>query len=195
MPHHSACRCASMWAAVRTGTRPTNPAASTAARRWRCERQWRECRDLKEVREMRTKNARTLLLMTVLALGAGAARADDLVYAGAGGLWSKISDVSVTATDLSNTAWKAFAGFRPIKQFAVEADYLDLGNQSASFLDGNTNLQYKAFAAYAVGFLPLPVPFLDVFAKGGLARWSSSGGTTVFPSSFTSLSANGTEFA
>ena len=144
---------------------------------------------------MRTKNARTLLLMTVLALGAGAARADDLVYAGAGVLWSKISDVSVTATDLSNTAWKAFAGFRPIKQFAVEADYLDLGNQSASFLDGNTNLQYKAFAAYAVGFLPLPVPFLDVFAKGGLARWSSSGGTTVFPSSFTSLSANGTEFA
>jgi outer membrane protein with beta-barrel domain len=143
---------------------------------------------------MRTKCARTLLLMNVLALGAGAARADELVYVGAGVLWSKISEVSATGSDLSNTAWKALAGFRPIKPFAVEADYLDLGSKSASFVGGNTDLQYKAFAAYAVGFLPLPVPFLDVFAKGGLARWSSSGGTT-FPSGFTSLSDNGTEFA
>ena len=143
---------------------------------------------------MRTNNARSLLLMAVLALGASAARADDLVYAGAGVLWSKISDVSVTASDLSNTAWKAFAGFRPIKQFAMEADYLDLGSQSANFVSGSTDLKYKAFAAYAVGFLPLPVPFLDVFAKGGLARWDSSGGTTL-PTGFTSLSANGTEFA
>src|SRR3974390_1475335 len=101
MPHHSACRCGSMRVAVRTGTRPTRPVASTAARRWRCERQWRECRDLKEGQEMRTNNARSLLLMAVLALGASAARADDLVYAGAGVLWSKISDVSVTASDLS----------------------------------------------------------------------------------------------
>jgi len=143
---------------------------------------------------MRIQTARTLLLTITLALGAGAARADDRMYAGAGVLWSKISNVTATASDLSNTAWKALVGFRPIKPFAVEADYLDLGKQSASFVGGNTDLQYKAVAAYAVGFLPLPVPYLDVFAKGGLARWDSSGGTTL-PAGFTSLSANGTEFA
>jgi Outer membrane protein beta-barrel domain len=141
---------------------------------------------------MRTHTVRTLLLMIALALGAGAARADGLVYAGAGVLWSKISDVASTGSDLSSTAWKAFAGFRPINQFAVEADYLDLGSKSASFVGGSADLKYKAFAAYAVGFLPLPVPHLDVFAKAGLARWDSSGGTNLLP---TSLSTNGTEFA
>jgi len=39
----------------------------------------------------------------------------------------------------------------------------------------NANPTYKAFAGYAVGFLPIPVPFLDVDGKAGLARWSSSG--------------------
>jgi hypothetical protein len=28
----------------------------------------------------------------------------------------------------------------------------------------------QVFAAYALGFLPLPVPFLDIYGKAGLAR-------------------------
>jgi opacity protein-like surface antigen len=28
----------------------------------------------------------------------------------------------------------------------------------------------QAFAAYALGFLPIPVPFLDIYGKAGLAR-------------------------
>src|SRR2546430_9096495 len=45
---------------------------------------------------------------------------------------------------------------------------------------------------------PLPVPFLDVFAKAGLSHWKlngSSGAATLPPSSFFAFSDQGTEFA
>jgi len=107
---------------------------------------------------------------------------------------------------LSSTNWKVWAGVRPISLFAVEADYIDLGSQSASSLTidqggTSTHLSYKAFAGYAVGYVPIPVPYLDVFGKVGLARWTSSGGTNVVGpppgggSQFFSLSDNGTQFA
>jgi hypothetical protein len=48
----------------------------------------------------------------------------------------------------------------------------------------------QAFAAYALGFLPLPVPFLDIYGKAGFARsklyTNESGSAT---------SNHGTEFA
>jgi len=139
---------------------------------------------------------RRLLLIAVVALGATAAHADNgLVYVGAGVLRDKLSDVAATNSDFDETSWKVLAGFRPISLFAVEADYLDLGSHTSTFLNVNTHLQYKAFGAYAVGFAPLPVPFLDVFGKLGLARWSSSGSSTAPPSGLFSLSDNGTEFA
>jgi hypothetical protein len=137
------------------------------------------------------------MLLAALALGATAARADNgMFYVGAGIARNKISEITATNSDLNDTSWKAFVGVRPINSFAVEADYIDLGSQSTQFIDTSTNLHYKAFAGYAVGFLPLPVPVLDVFGKVGLARWQQSGGTEVVSGNqFLSLSDNGTEFA
>jgi len=118
---------------------------------------------------------RRLIMLTVLALGATAARAESsLFYLGAG-----VTHSSLTA----NNSWKAFAGVRPLNWLAVEADYIDLGSQTANSF-GNTftdsiHLRYKAFAGYAVGFAPIPVPYLDVFGKVGLARWTASGGDTL----------------
>jgi hypothetical protein len=44
--------------------------------------------------------------------------------------------------------------------------------------------------------VPIPVPFLDVFGKVGLAQWTPSGGTSFsLPGGFSSLSDNGTQFA
>jgi hypothetical protein len=86
--------------------------------------------------------------------------------------------------------------------FAIEADYLDLG--SGDFGPGPgvgtcpvsgcaaAHSDARAFAGYAVGFLPIPVPFLDVFGKAGLARWRLNGNATA---PITSFSTNGTEFA
>jgi len=140
---------------------------------------------------------RRLIFLAALALGATAARADNgFFYVGAGVARNKISDITATNSDLNDTSWKAFAGVRPINAFAVEADYIDLGSQTTQFVDVNTHVQYKAFAGYAVGFLPLPVPILDVFGKVGLARWQQSGSSNASAGSqLFSLSDNGTEFA
>jgi Outer membrane protein beta-barrel domain len=139
---------------------------------------------------------RRVLLATLLALAAGAAQADDeLFYLGAGVSSNKISDVTAINADLNTTSWKAYAGVRPINEFAVEADYLDLGSKTINTSQSSTNLNYKAFAGYAVGFVPIPVPYLDVFGKVGLARWSSGGSTNSPGASLFSLSDNGTEFA
>jgi len=156
---------------------------------------------------------RRLLIVIVLALGAGVAQADDnssngMLYIGAGITRDTVKDITATNGDLNSTNWKVYAGFRPISLFAVEADYIDLGSQTlnggsgAALLAGaapppSTHLQYKAFGGYLVGFAPIPVPYLDVFGKIGAARWTSSGGTYLpgESSSFFSLSDNGTQFA
>jgi opacity protein-like surface antigen len=139
---------------------------------------------------------RLLLPVIALALGVGVARADDqLLYVGAGLTRNDIKDIASTASDFNTTSWKVLAGFRPISMFAVEADYLDLGSQTTGFANSSAHLQYKAFTGYAVGFVPLPVPNVDVFGKIGLARWSSSGSNVSLPGNFFSLSDSGTEFA
>src|SRR5215471_2323945 len=51
----------------------------------------------------------------------------------------------------------------------------------------------KAFSAFAVGYLPLPAPNVDIYGKAGLARWQLNGGT-VQPT-LLQLDSNGTEFA
>ena len=147
---------------------------------------------------------RRILLTTLLALAAGATRADDsgLLYVGVGISKDKVQGITHTGVpfaEIYETSWKVLAGFRPIKVFAVEADYLNLGNQTNTFISGaSTQSDAKAYAGYAVGFLPLPVPFLDVFAKAGLSHWKlngSSGAATLPPSSFFAFSDQGTEFA
>lgn len=137
---------------------------------------------------------RRLLLVIALALAASAAYADNgSFYLGAGISKDKLSEIANQGTnfaDIDSTSWKAFAGFRPMSVVAIEADYLDLGSQTNTFT--NTHSDAKAFAGYAVGFLPIPLPFLDVFGKAGLARWRLNGSAA---SPLTSFSDNGTEFA
>jgi hypothetical protein len=135
---------------------------------------------------------RTMLLTIVLLFGATAAQADNgLFYVGAG-------VGRDTDSDFSGTPWKVLAGFRPIRLFAVEANYIDLGTQTTlCFNDnggscGSTHTQYKAFGGYAVGFAPIPVPYLDVFGKLGVQRWSSN---TDFGPSLGSFSQHASEFA
>ena len=144
---------------------------------------------------------RRLMLLTVLALGASAARADNgFFYLGAGVVRNSLSDITALGglPDLSNTSWKAFAGVRPLDWLAAEMDYIDLGSgsSSTSSIAGNVTAHAdgKALAAYAVGFLPIPLPVVDVYGKAGLARWKLNGdvNSLVSPGS---LSTNGTEFA
>lgn len=144
---------------------------------------------------------RKRVLALLLTLGAGSARADNWsFYVGAGAADHSVHDIASGNADLGNihsSSWKAFAGIRPIPVFAIEADYLDLGTATVSpNIEVRGDVTYKAFAGYAVGFLPIPAPYLDVFGKAGLGRWSSSGSVQGFSTAPPfSLSSEGTNFA
>ena len=144
---------------------------------------------------------RSLILMTVLALGATAARADNgFYYVGAGVVRNSVTGITDLGglPDLKNTSWKAFGGVRPLNWLAGELDYIDLGSGSSTSTSSGGNVTAhadgKALAAYAVGFFPIPLPVIDVFGKIGLARWKLDGNVNslLSPGSF---STNGTEFA
>jgi hypothetical protein len=144
------------------------------------------------------------LVLMVLTLGAAVAQADNgSFYLGAGVTSNKLNDILVQGTafpDLNKTSWKVFAGFRPISAFAVEADYLDLGSATGegacydfccmAACRGVFQSDAQVFAAYALGFLPIPVPFLDIYGKAGLARSKLN-----ITEDGSATSSRGTEFA
>lgn len=119
---------------------------------------------------------RKLLLLPVLVLAAAAAHADDLapvnVYAGAGVISANVSNLEGTGFNIDSTSVKALAGVR-FTLIGAELDYYRLGSESRDFYFGRANADAHAFAAYAVGYLPLPI--LDFYAKLGLDRWQLNG--------------------
>jgi hypothetical protein len=142
---------------------------------------------------------RIKLLVTHLALsaGAGAARADGLLYVGAGISDNKLEDIGDSLSHIHDASWKLLGGTRPRRWLAVEGDYLDLGSHTDQYFGGTGSVHSdaQAFAAYAVGFLPLPIPFLDIYGKAGLANWRLHQDTNLAPGDFFHYSDNGTDFA
>ena len=142
---------------------------------------------------------RIKLLVTLLALsaGAGAARADGLLYVGAGISDNKLEDIGDSLSHIHDASWKLLMGTRPLRWLAVEGDYLDLGSHTDQYFGGTGSVHSdaQAFAAYAVGFLPLPIPFLDIYGKAGLANWRLHQDTNLAPGDFFHYSDNGTDFA
>ena len=137
---------------------------------------------------------RKLLLAGVLVLAGSAVEAADGVYLGAGIGKSNLDNVfgDGFSLDSNGVSWKALVGFRPIDFFAVEANYLDLGNQTKNFGPGVQSANAKAFAAYGMGILPLP--YLDFFAKLGAARWQLDGSISG-SGQFFAFDNHGTQFA
>ncbi len=98
--------------------------------------------------------------------------ADDLlgIYVGAGVGRSdlRVDNFSVAT---NATGWKLLAGWRPLTYFGVEAEYADLGSKDVTnYYDYRLSTDAKAAAAYALGYLPVPVPWLDLYAKVGVGR-------------------------
>lgn len=139
---------------------------------------------------------RKFLLLPVLALAAASAHADDLadtnvnLYAGAGIISSSVNNLYDTGFNIDTTSVKALAGLR-YSLFGAEVDYYRLGNDSRNFYFGGANADARAFAAYAVGYLPLP--FVDFFGKVGLDRWQMSGSSA--DATLFQFSNSGTQFA
>jgi Outer membrane protein beta-barrel domain len=137
---------------------------------------------------------RKFLLLPLLALAATAAHADDpatSVYAGAGVTSADVQNIEGTGFNIDSTSVKALAGARLFSLVGAEVDYYRLGSESRNFYFGGANASAHAFAAYAVGYLPLPI--LDFFGKVGLDRWQLSGNST--NASLFQFSDSGTQFA
>ena len=141
--------------------------------------------------------AAAALQAALLACTVGRAEADETgLYLGAGITQSQIDHVFGFGSHLrvDDTAWKGFIGFKPpVFPLGLEADYIDLGSRTRNFGFDAGHADAKAFAGFAVGYLPLPLPFVDVYGKAGAARWQFKGYTTT-PSLF-SVDDRGTDFA
>ena len=77
--------------------------------------------------------------------------------------------------------WNAVIGIRPLPILGAEAEFIDFGTKhlgaGAPFVAQGSTQQFlggqardRAGALFAVGYLPLPIPFLEPFAKLGWAQ-------------------------
>jgi opacity protein-like surface antigen len=110
-----------------------------------------------------------------LIVAASAAIAEPFdFYVGAGvgesTLQSNSAPFIPNSIDQHPTGWKVFAGWRPIGMFGAEVEYADLGSKSS----GPQSASGNAVAAFAVGYLPIPLPMLDVYGKVGLGNVHTS---------------------
>jgi hypothetical protein len=77
-----------------------------------------------------------------------------------------------------DASWKVMLGVRPLSFIGAEAEYLDFGTGHGnsgfyglnSYYDSGAFSHPKATIVYGVGYLPIPLPFLDVFGKLGVAN-------------------------
>lgn len=125
------------------------------------------------------------LLLLCCALGSCApACADDLlgIYVGAGVGRADLKQ-DYYQIDAHATAWNLLAGWRPISLLGVEAEYADLGSKSVTTFGGTTHVSTdaKATAAYVLGYLPVPLPWIDIYGKVGAARVKANTSATPLP--------------
>jgi opacity protein-like surface antigen len=86
--------------------------------------------------------------------------------------------------DEHHFGWQVFAGLRPISFAGVELAYTDFGHPSVGQTDfyAATDAKQSATSLFGVGYLPLPVPFLDLYGKVGAARLHTEATLTTLPS-------------
>ena len=119
----------------------------------------------------RARNASLLVIAAYLALPL-AALADPLgIYLGASVGQSTVK-ADLIGFSQHDPAWKVLAGIRPFAVLGAEVAYTDFGHPSYSLGGGAFNASVRASSVDVFGlvYLPIPVPFLDVYGKGGLAN-------------------------
>jgi OOP family OmpA-OmpF porin len=125
---------------------------------------------------------RSLLLSAALVAPGVALAADNGFYLGLAS-----SDVSsdyelgglVGGDADDDRGFKGIVGFRPLDSFAIEANYVDLGETIAPLsvslpcvgCPTHAQIESQALSVSAVGMLALPL--VDLFARVGYARWES----------------------
>ncbi len=91
-----------------------------------------------------------------------------------------VSPIAAPAAEFSGgtTGWEAVLGMHPLPGIGAEASYFDFGSATSNVgsfsvlggFIGTATAHPRAAALFAVGYLPIPVPQLDVFLKAGAAE-------------------------
>jgi hypothetical protein len=97
----------------------------------------------------------------------------------------------------SQVAWKAIAGVRPLPFIGAEYEYIDFGQPDThgTYFDSafyGLDSHPRANVLFAVGYLPLPLPNLDIFGKAGVARLETNVTSTVVQNCTGSSACEGT---
>jgi len=107
--------------------------------------------------------------------------AGDLLglYVGAAAGQSRVEATAPDAPDFreNHSAFKVMVGIRPLSLLGAEIAYNDFGHPSRQ--NGIEIADVKMKGESAFGVLYLPVPIVDVFVKGGLARIDSTASTNI----------------
>ena len=80
-----------------------------------------------------------------------------------------------------HSAFKIMAGLRPIPVLGAELEYVDFGHPGRFNFNGIGGSDVSMKGAAAFGMFYLPVPLVDVYAKGGLARLQSTANVNPCP--------------
>ena len=102
---------------------------------------------------------------------------------------SLLGGVDTFHFDHAVTGWKLFVGARPLSFLGAELAYADLGiahtaqPSDVAVADISASSRQSTVMASAVGYLPLPVPLLDVYGKLGFAGLSTKNEYVFLPSS------------
>ena len=117
-----------------------------------------------------------LLFSAALAAPGAALAADNGFYVGLAS--SEVSsDYALSSLSSSgaddDSGLKAIVGFRPLDSFAIEANYVDMGetNVPLSFPSTTLSIDSQALSVSAVGLIALPL--VDLYGRVGMARWDS----------------------
>lgn len=94
-----------------------------------------------------------------------------------GGITQSRFDANKFTVDHKDNSWKAIAGVRLHEYGALEVNYVDFGKAVAPAIAGPVAGPFatraKAYSAFGVGILP--VGWVDLYAKAGVARTEARG--------------------
>ena len=115
-----------------------------------------------------------LMLLAALAAPGAALAADNGFYVGLASS-DVSSDYALTASNADDDrGLKAIVGFRPLDSFAIEANYVDLGETTMPLFCVTTpcqeaSVEAQSLSVSAVGLLALPL--VDLYARVGYSKW------------------------
>ena len=119
----------------------------------------------------------SVIITFVIGLAVPQAHADNLIglYIGGAAGHSTIRDETAASGSISDSSngWAVRVGIKPIPLIGVEAEYADFGNikvHVASLQATDYSLGVRSSAAFAVLYIPNPVPKLDLLIKAGYSN-------------------------